>query len=445
MGKYRKRVTDALLTANLNPFRHYAPRGAAAQFIANSADEVLISGPAGTGKSLAALVKLNFCALHYPGSRHLIIRKTRASLTDTGLVTFERDVLGLDHPLVAGRQRAYRQSYQYGNGSEIVLGGMDKPGKVLSSEYDLIYFQQAEEGTEEDWETLTTRLGRSTRCDVQQLLGCCNPDRPTHWLKRRCDAGRTALLEGRHRDNPILWDNGRGDWTEMGRAYIARLDALTGARKQRLRHGRWVQAEGVVYEGWDPAVHLVDRFEVPKHWRKFCSVDFGYTHPFACLWWTVDPDGRLYLYRQLYHTQRTVKVHSEQIRRHSSGEIIETWVCDHDAEDMATLRENGIPTTPANKAVSVGIQKVQERLKLAGDGKPRLFIVRDSLVEADQSLVEAKKPYATEQEFDGYIWQTHASREAPVKADDHGLDSLRYAVQYLDGGPHYEASMERYI
>jgi hypothetical protein len=44
-----------------------------------------------------------------------------------------------------------------------MIGGMDKPTKIMSSEYDFIYVQEAIELTETDWENLTTRL-RNGRC-----------------------------------------------------------------------------------------------------------------------------------------------------------------------------------------------------------------------------------------------------------------------------------------
>lgn len=429
IAKYWKRLKRDL-PQGINPWREYAPRGSQIRLITSLLPELVISGPAGTGKSRACLEKTNYLALQYPGMRALIVRKTRSSLSETGLFTLEKDVLGLVHPLVLdGPQRPYRQSYLYDNGSRIVLGGMDKPGRVLSSEYDIIYVQQAEELAEDDWETLTTRL-RSNKVPFQQLVACCNPDRPTHWLKVRCDAGAALLLESRHKDNPILWNG--NDWTPLGLTYIARLDNLTGARKQRLRYGRWVQAEGLIYEEWDASVHLIDRFDVPRDWKRFRVIDFGFVNPLTCHWYAVDGDGRMYLYREIYHTRRTVKVHAKQIKELSKGERIVATICDHDAEDMATLRENGIPTTPARKAVSVGIQKVQERLKIAGDGKARLFIMRDSLIETDPTLVEAKKPTCTAQEFDGYVWSNKRMKEAPAKVNDHGVDAVRYSVMYED-------------
>jgi predicted transcriptional regulator len=41
-------------------------------------------------------------------------------------------------------------------------------------------------------------------------------------------------------------------------------------------------------------------------------VDFGYTNPFVMQWWAEDPDGRLYLYREIYRTRRLVEDHAKR-------------------------------------------------------------------------------------------------------------------------------------
>lgn len=102
-------------------------------------EEILLVGAAGTGKTLAILKKLNDIAWKYPGARIGILRKVRADLAQTTLVTFERDVLGMNNPICRGVLRENRLSYRYPNGSEIVIGGMDRPGKVLSGEYHVFY------------------------------------------------------------------------------------------------------------------------------------------------------------------------------------------------------------------------------------------------------------------------------------------------------------------
>jgi PBSX family phage terminase large subunit len=416
--------------------RPYEPQGAALELLYSHSDEIILSGPAGTGKSRANLEKLHLVAELYPDSRQLIVRKTRESLTESALVTFEEKVVPAGHPILESPvQRRNRQSYQYPNGSVIVVGGLDKPSKVMSTEYDTIYVQEAIELSESDFESLTTR-NRNFVVPWQQVIGDTNPDHPRHWLKRRADRGQLRLLESRHEDNPVLWDRRLQCWTPKGVVYIAKLNALTGARLLRLRHGRWVAAEGAVYEEFDRQLHLIDRFEIPAEWARIRVIDFGFSNPFVCQWWAIDGDGRMYLYREIYRCQRTVRVHAEQINELSAEESFDATVADHDAEDRATLEESGITTIAATKPISPGIQAVKERLKKAGDGKPRLFLFRDALVERDELLDESKRPCSTAEEFDCYMRKPgvpgKSDDENPVKANDHGMDCMRYGVAFVD-------------
>lgn len=401
---------------------------------------MLMSGPAGTGKSRACLEKLHLMMLLNPGARALIVRKTLASLGSTALVTWRRFVIA--EALETGDTWFYGGSaqepaqYQYTNGSSVVIGGMDKATKIMSSEYDVIYVQEATELTTNDWEALTTRL-RNWKIPFQQLIADCNPDVPHHWLKQRADSGATELLESRHEDNPTLYENGAP--TERGAKYLAVLDALSGVRHARLRRGLWVAAEGLVYEEWDPAVHLVDRFEPPASWVRWWGVDFGFTNPFVCQMWAEDPDGRLFLYREFYQTRRTVDQHAKAILAvvAPGGRWTEpkprAIAADHDAEGRAVFaREIGISTVAAKKGVSDGIQATQQRLRVAGDGKPRLFVMRDALVQRDPELENAKKPTCTAEEIVGYIWDPRTGKEAPVKENDHGMDTMRYVVANRD-------------
>lgn len=429
--------------------RNYQPRGAAAELFAYQGREVLISGPAGTGKSRAALEKINQHCIEYPGIRVLMCRKTRASMSESVLVTFEDKVLGSDNPMVAdGPQRTHRHSYQYPTGSEIVIGGLDKPSRLMSTEFDIIYIAEANETELTDLESLSTRL-RNFKMPYQQLIADTNPDHPNHYLKKRADSGAIKMLYSVHKDNPRLWDAEKQAWTPEGVIYLATLEALSGVRKDRLYYGKWVQAEGAVYDQYNESIHLMNRFEIPRDWRRFRVIDFGYTNPFVCQWWAQDHDGRLYLYREIYMSQRTVASHAAQIKELSAGEVFDRPViADHDAEDRATLAAAGIQTKAAAKDISTGIQAVQERLKVAGDGKPRLFILRDSLVERDQRLADLHRPTCTQDEFTGYIWPKgidgKAVKESPIKENDHGMDAMRYLVKAVDGKQPLVAKSWRY-
>ncbi len=439
---------------------HYEPWGAAAAVMECQDLEVLLSGPAGTGKSRGALEKLHLLALANPGFQGLIVRKTRVSLAASALQTWTKFVA--KEAIAAGVVRYFGgnderpAAYEYSNGSAVVVGGMDKPAKVMSTEYDVIFVQEAIEVTEEDWESLMSRL-RNRRISFQQIIGDTNPAHPTHWLKQRCDRGATTMLHCRHEDNPVFF-NADGSRTEAGDQYVGQiLDQLTGVRRLRLRDGVWAAAEGVIFDGWDDAVHLVDRFPIPWEWPRYWVIDFGFTNPFVCQWWAEDPDGRLIMYREIYRTQRIVEDHCRDILTAiasaggDNGPPPDSYdggwpepppaaiICDHDAEGRATLTKHlRMGTVRAKKDVVTGIELTQVRLRVQDDGRPRLMIMRDCLVERDPLLDSRKLPASTLEELPGYIWAPgpdgKPAKEEPLKLNDHGADAMRYMVAAKDLG-----------
>jgi PBSX family phage terminase large subunit len=408
----------------------YRPFGGALTLFYCKDEEILVDGPAGTGKTRAVLEKLHLCLCKYAGARVLALRKTRSSMTQSILVTFEEKVLPDGSPIKTGANREQRSRYVYPNGSELVLGGLDNADRIMSTEFDIIAVFEATEATEDDWERLSTRL-RNGVMPYQQIIAECNPAGQYHWLNQRALQGRMTRILSRHRDNPTVSD-----------AYLKRLGQLTGARRERLLEGKWANQEGLVYDDFDVSVHVIPNRLVPvmpagwETWDRIRSIDFGYTNPFVCQWWAIDPDGRLYLYREIYRTRRLVEDHAKDILRLSGEERYSATVADHDAEDRATLERHGVKTTAAKKAVTPGIQAVQARLLPAGDGRPRIFLLEGALLEPDPELVDAKKPTCTVQEFDGYAWPKgvdgKAQKEEPVKVDDHGMDTMRYAVAHFD-------------
>ena len=440
--------------ASRGPRHRYQPFGTAVDAFRYKGPELLYAGPAGTGKSKCLLEKLHAVALKYPGMRGLIVRKTLASLGSTALVTYEEHVAKehLANGEVAwfGGSAKEAACYRYKNGSRIVVGGMDKSMKIMSSEYDLVYVQEATELTEEDWEAITTRL-RNGKVPYQQIIADANPDVPTHWLKMRCDTGKTHYIRSRHEDNPILFeqnpDGTTGGLTEVGKNYIAKLDALTGVRYQRLRKGIWCAAEGLVYEEFDPNIHVHKRIaEPPVSWTRYVTVDFGYTNPMVVQFWAVDEDGRLWLYRELYATKTTVEDMAPKIKEAMNLKKAprpRMIICDHDAEGRAVLEKHlGMSTKAAKKSVEDGIQAVKMRMRVSdADGKPRIFLCQDAVIKKDQDLLDRKKPTSTLEEVVGYIWDRGTTKaqldgkppkEQPVKEDDHGMDAMRYMVAELD-------------
>lgn len=407
--------------------------------------ELVVAGPAGTGKSVGLLYLLHRTAEAYPKSRQLILRKTRASLTQSGLDTFEDDILPTGHPVLFNRDgsrilKRNRSSYDYPSGATIIVGGMDEAERLFSSKYDRIYWQEVTEGQEEEWVSLRRAL-RNFQVPVQQLVGDCNPKAPSHWVRARAKAGHLRMLDTTHKDNPAYWDG--QEWTPKGRAYMDNLAGMTGIMRDRLYLGLWVAAEGAIYAPYfrtgGLVPNLVPRFRPPETWRVLLSIDFGFSHPLAAGVWVVDDDGRMTLEHELHMSGRTLDQHAPDIRAMLRGRQYEGVADSAQPESIERLRSLGIVCQPAVKgpdSVKAGIRQCIARMADPGDGRPRLTVMEGALVERDEARAAKHLPLCLTDELELYRWKVDVSGqslEEPVKENDDACDQMRYGVMWLDG------------
>jgi phage terminase large subunit len=468
------------------------------------ADEYLIEGPAGTGKTRGVLELFDWFATEFPGSRMLLTRATRAALTESVLVTLEDHVWGgRPHPAKTGFvARERRATYTWPEArvkgedgivrsgrSHAVLGSMEHPDRFMSTEYDLACMFEATEIRQDALEKVTTRL-RNGRSPIQALIADCNPGPRSHYLNRRAARGRMVRLRSRHRDNPVLYDSGTGTWTPRGLAYLAKLDRLTGARRDRLLRGLWVTDTGLLYEEYEPATHLlrgglvrtsssgalkrttdgrpilrVDSWggrEIPMCWF-FASQDWGYANPGSQSVWGVDANDRIFQVYQVYRRERTVDWWAGVLDEFHRELRMQAVVCDHDLDNIKAFndrlglaggRETEPLAVPANKAWEAGCDMVRWALtgthpqdltnvELVDKGplpprSPRVYFMEDNLRHGpDPGLFELDLPYCTPDELEGLVF-----RDVPEDQDisrreqqdptcpNHGADELRYAVMW---------------
>jgi hypothetical protein len=425
------------------PDPHFDLFGGVAEGFNSRAEEYLMAGPAGSGKTLANLLRVYWVCRKYAGARVLIVRKTRESLTETVLVTWERDVLGAAHPVLTRRPilRRVRQSYVFPNRSVVVLGGMDKPDKVLSSEWDLVYVPEAIELDLVAWETLGGRL-RAGAVPYQQIIADCNPTTPHHWLYKRCLAGACKLFPTTHQDNPRYYDRAAKEWTRAGKQYLARLERMTGARRDRFLKGLWVAAEGVVYDYRalpPPEGHLLPAgWTAPSEWPRVWGIDWGKTAPTVLAVWAVDPEGRLYHTREVYKTRLRPDVLGRAARKwieEGAEPQPRAIVCDHDEERKADFEKaSGLYLQLADKADrDKGIEATQARFDRDDDGRARIFF-RENAREhpADGLLVDSGRPTCGLEELVGYVFDPDFLADEPIAENDHFCDQMRYVVRYAD-------------
>lgn len=282
------------------------------KFIDCDCDETLFGGAAGGGKSYGQLIDAMLFALRYSGSRQLILRRTFPELERSLIL----NSLALYPKEIASYSSTARR-WSFCGGSVIEFGCCDAERDVYryqGAEYDVVRFDELTHFTEEQYTYLISRI-RGVNGFPKQIKSTANPGGVGHsWVKRR-------FIDGKTPDTVWQDDNGRQITfipsfvrentflMKSDPSYIKRLEQLPEKEKKALLYGDWDIFSGQVFTEWrnNPEgykthkyTHVISPFEIPREWRRFRAFDFGYSKPFAVLWFAVDSDGRAFCYRELY-------------------------------------------------------------------------------------------------------------------------------------------------
>jgi len=95
--------------------------------------------------------------------------------------------------------------------------------------------------------------------------------------------------------------------------YLAMLSSLPEVQRRRLLEGDWDVAEDTAFPEFDHKVHTCEPFEIPNHWKRYRSCDYGYVAPSAVLWYAVAPNGTVFVYRELYQKSLDADALAEKI------------------------------------------------------------------------------------------------------------------------------------
>lgn len=388
-------------------------------FIRAEEREVLYSGAYRAGKSVALCLKAVSRATASVHAREALVRKHLITLKATTLRTLlEGD--GVMPPILPHGTYTHNKAdkiIRIRGCGEIVYFGLDDPDKIGSYTLSGCGVDEAVELSDTDYAALRGRVSLKVDGLPNQLYSACNPSAPSHHLAVRFGLGGGHLPQpGTRAIVTCMADNA----ANLPAEYIADAQTWTGLRKARYVDGLWAAAEGLVYDQWNTQVHVRER---SGPWvREVVAVDEGYTNPFVRLRIGIDTDGRAHVLSEVYRPGMLVAEKVRTIREAATN--AESVVIDPSAADvLAECRNAGLPTRPADNAVFDGIQRVQARLAVMGDGMPRLTV--------DPSCVNLIR------EVEGYQWRKSSqgtARDEPVKEADHAMDALRYAVSYIDAG-----------
>ncbi|MCU7531572.1 hypothetical protein [Prescottella equi] len=243
-----------------------------------------------------------------------------------------------------------------------------------------------------------------------------NPDGPKHPLKvnyidRAAEMGH-RIFHFELEDNRRFLPDG----------YIENLSRqYTGLWHDRFIKGLWTMADGVIYECFDPARHVVDT--LPTMQRVLAvGVDYGTTNPTRGIKLGLGDDNRLYAMAEWAPGTGTTADRETGLRAFCATDRPDYVFVDPAAAEFKVQLQRGgwggggadSPPPYANGMNRVG----------AGIG------LVSALLSTDQLLIHSS---CTELlgEIPGYVWDTKAAQkgeDAPVKLNDHAVDALRYAV-----------------
>jgi len=345
----------------------------AGEILAGDSKYVMFWGGSRSGKTWVICRFIIIRAFKYPGSKHLIVRFAFSNAKKT--VWMQTLLPELRQSEIDGfcKISHHEGIVKFTNGSIIMLAGLEpsRIDAVLGGEYATIFVTEANENKYQDIESLFSRLNDNSTNDNGDMIPLkficdLNPTTTNSWPNILFLRGLDPITM-KPKDNFSEFDNlhfkPEDNAENLSEGYIETLKNLSPGKRRRFYEGEFGSYEGLVFNVFDESTHVVDDFEIDKNWPRIRSIDFGYTHPFVCLWSAYDEANEtVYFYKEWVQRGLTVSVHSEYIKEMSAGETIADTVADHDAEDRATLDENGIRTIKAVKDVLPGIDRVLDIL-----------------------------------------------------------------------------------
>ncbi|ALS27183.1 terminase-like family protein [Paenibacillus sp. 32O-W] len=267
----------------------------------------------------------------------------------------------------------------------------------------------------------------TARCSVDgaKLWFNCNPAGPYHWFKLewldQLEQKNALHLHFTMDDNPSLSERVKERYRRM----------YSGVFFKRYILGLWVLAEGLIYDMFDQAMHVVPSVERPYR-QYYVSCDYGTQNPMTFGLWGLH-DGVWYKVKE-YHYEGRKKSRQKDNEEYyrdlvafiGDRKIREIIIDPSAASFIATIRKyNKFMVRKAKNDVLDGIRNVATALS-------------EGLIKYNDCCKE------TFREFASYVWDEKAAIERgveqPIKQNDHHMDADRYFVNTIISGPKFGAA-----
>jgi hypothetical protein len=226
------------------------------------------------------------------------------------------------------------------------------------------------------------------------------------------------FIPGKLKDNPFLYDDGK---------YEANLLSMPEHQRKQLLEGSWDVVEGAAFPEWNRNVHVVKRHAIPQSWRKFRAADYGYTSRAACVWFAINPEGQLVIYRELYTRLLNAPKFAQAVLDLEKDDNVSYGIMDSSvfhhkgdagvsiAEQMANQGCFWRPSDRSKGSRINGKNELHRRLEVNEITEKPGLIIMDNCVNtiAQLPLLQLDK---------------NNSEDVDTKGEDHIYDAIRYGI-----------------
>lgn len=251
------------------------------------------------------------------------------------------------------------------------------------------------------------------RCSIEgsKFWFNCNPAGPYHWFK-------TNWID-KHKEKHLIYLHfTMKDNLSLSKRVKERYRSMySGVFYQRYILGKWAVAEGLIYDMFDKAKHIINEAKNALLPEYYVSCDYGTQNATVFLLWHKTAKGTWVCEKEYYYSgrdkqkQKTDSEYADDLETFLNGISINAIILDPSAASFkAELKKRGYRVKKAKNDVENGIRFVGTCLKR-------------ELIQFMDTCEYAQK------EFAGYVWDSKASErgeDKPVKENDHVMDAVRY-------------------
>lgn len=436
----------------------WVPQPRQAEFMRRAEDEVLFGGAAGGGKSDAIIAEA-LRQIHIPHYKGLILRKTYPQLEDLYGKAFRL------YPRIDPKAKfnESKHTWTFSSGAKIIFGSLQHAKDKYNyqgRDYDFIAFDELTHFMKDEYEYLMSRNRPNGPGTICYMRATANPGGVGHtWVKERFVSPAPPMK--------TIWENveiqnedGSKEIRRMSRVFVpskvtdnyalmqndpmyrVKLLSLPEAERKALHDGNWDSYVGQVFGEFAndrdhytdrKYTHVIEPFDVPRHWKVYRSFDWGYRKPFSFGWWAIDQDGVAYRILEWYgckqgrqdeglemsasdvfdHVAKLEKEHALLRGRKIIGIADPAiWQKDGGVSIAEEASRKGIYFNKADNTRIAGWAQVHERLKFGKDGRARMYVFNTC-----RDFIRV---------FPAAQYDPNKVEDVDTKGEDHICDETRY-------------------